>query len=134
MSGADLLDRLLGNHGPFIDLRAPGEFESGAVPGAVNMPLLTDEERHQIGLTYRERGQAAAIALGESLVAGGVREERMSAWTAFLETHPDAWLYCWRGGLRSSTVQTWLAGAGVAVGKGARRLQSPAPSMPGPAG
>ena len=115
MSGADLLDRLLCHHGPFIDLRAPKEFETGAVPGAVNLPLLTDEERHQVGLTYRERGQAAAIALGESLVAGPVREDRMDAWTAFIRAHPDAWLYCWRGGLRSSTVQAWLAEAGVAV-------------------
>ena len=47
---------------PLIDVRAPGEFKSGALPGAVNVPLLDDEQRHQVGLTYRAKGQAAAIA------------------------------------------------------------------------
>ncbi len=115
MSSTDLLDRLLGHHGPFIDLRAPAEFEAGAVPGAVNLPLLTDEERHQVGLTYRLEGQSAAITLGETLVSGAVRDARMSAWLAFIHENPETWLYCWRGGLRSSTVQTWLAEAGAAV-------------------
>lgn len=107
------LDRLLAASGPFIDLRAPEEFASGAVPGAVNLPLLLDDERHQVGLAYKNNGQAAAIALGESLVSGQIREERMSAWQDFARANPDARLYCWRGGLRSQTVQTWLAETGV---------------------
>jgi tRNA 2-selenouridine synthase len=114
-SAARLLDRLLANGGPFIDLRAPGEFLIGTVPGAVNLPLLNDEERHQVGLTYREAGQTAAIALGESLVAGPVKADRMAAWIEFIETHPETWIYCWRGGLRSRTVQDWLREAGVSV-------------------
>ena len=109
------LDQLLARHGPFIDLRAPGEFLTGAVPGAVNLPILSDDERHQVGLTYKETGQAAAIELGNSLVSGPVREERLAAWLSFIEIHPDAWLYCWRGGLRSETAQSWLADAGVSI-------------------
>ncbi len=109
------LDHLLARRGPFIDLRAPGEFATGAVPGAVNLPLLTDDERHQVGLTYKEKGQAAAIDLGETLVSGAIREARLAGWLAFMESHPDAWLYCWRGGLRSETVQDWLRAAGVAI-------------------
>lgn len=111
----NLLDRLLARRGPFIDLRAPAEFLGGAVPGAENLPLLSDDERHQIGLTYKQEGQAAAVALGESLVSGPVREARLAAWLAFTERHPDAWLYCWRGGLRSETVQRWLEEAGVRI-------------------
>jgi len=109
------LDRLLAAGGPFIDLRSPEEFASGAVPGATNLPLLSDDERHQVGLTYKQDGQAAAIARGHSLVSGELREQRMSSWLAFAETHPDAWLYCWRGGLRSETVQHWLAEVGVTL-------------------
>lgn len=109
------LDRLLASSGPFIDLRAPREFETGAVPGAINLPLLNDDERHQVGITYKKQGQAAAIALGDSLVSGEVREARMSTWLECIRTHPDAWLYCWRGGLRSSTAQQWLADAGVSI-------------------
>ena len=101
----------------FIDLRSPGEYAAGAVPGAVNLPLLTDQERARIGLTYRESGQAAAIALGEELVSGSVREQRLMQWQEFVLTRPDAWLYCWRGGLRSQIAQVWLANAGVEVPK-----------------
>jgi tRNA 2-selenouridine synthase len=109
------LDHLLASRGPFIDVRAPAEFLDGAVPGAVNLPLLSDDERHQVGLTYKEQGQAAAIAVGEALVSGAVKEARLKAWLDFIQTHPDTWLYCWRGGLRSETVQSWLGEAGATI-------------------
>ena len=111
------LDHLLASHGPFIDLRAPGEFLTGAISGAENLPILSDEERHQVGLTYKEEGQAAAIALGQTLVSGAIREERLDAWRAFIGSHPDAWLYCWRGGLRSETAQSWLRDAGITINR-----------------
>lgn len=104
---------LLRDGTPFIDLRAPQEFARGAVPGAVNLPLLDDDERHQVGLCYRESGQAAAIALGHQLVSGTVKRGRIHAWLHFAASHPDAWLYCWRGGLRSQIAQQWLADSGV---------------------
>ena len=109
------LDALLRASTAFIDLRSPGEFALGAVPHAVNLPLLTDTERASIGLTYREAGQAAAIELGEKLVRGSVREQRLNGWQEHLQEHPDAWLYCWRGGLRSQIAQEWLAQAGLKI-------------------
>ena len=109
------LDELLVAGGPFIDLRSPGEYALGAVPGAVNLPLLHDDERHQVGLTYSQAGQAAAIELGERLVSGPVRRERLEGWLQFARTHPGTWLYCWRGGLRSETVQHWLAAEGLTL-------------------
>ena len=57
---------------PLIDVRAPVEFAQGALPGAVNLPLMIDGERHQVGIAYKRQGQAAAIALGERLVSGEV--------------------------------------------------------------
>jgi len=98
---------------PMIDLRAPAEYARGAFPCAISMPLMTDDERARVGICYKERGQAAAIALGHELVAGEVREQRLRDWRAFAQHHPDGCLYCWRGGLRSQTVQAWLAEAGV---------------------
>jgi tRNA 2-selenouridine synthase len=98
---------------PFIDLRAPKEFARGAVPGAVNLPLLDDNERHQVGLRYRESGQAAAVALGHELVNGAVKRARIDGWLRFAQQHSDAWLYCWRGGLRSEIAQQWLADSGA---------------------
>jgi len=107
------LRRLLTERTPFIDLRAPAEFARGAVPGAVNLPLLDDDERHQVGLRYRQAGQAAAIALGHELVSGARKRARVEGWARFASGHPSAWLYCWRGGLRSEIAAEWLAEAGV---------------------
>lgn len=97
----------------WVDVRAPIEFRDGAVPGAVNLPLLTDEERHQVGLTYKRDGQAAAIALGHRLVQGEVKEARVRAWLAGVEADKSAVIYCFRGGLRSQTTQSWLLERGV---------------------
>jgi tRNA 2-selenouridine synthase len=93
----------------WIDVRAPVEFGAGAVPGAVNLPLLTDEERHQIGIVYKQSGQAAAVELGHRLVGGVVKEARVQAW---LQAAP-AVIYCFRGGLRSQITQSWLLEQGV---------------------
>ena len=105
---------------PLIDVRAPVEFAAGAFPTAVNLPILTDEERRQVGICYKEQGQAAAIALGHSLVCGSIKEERVAAWKAFIEKHPEARIYCFRGGMRSQLAQEW---AEQAVGREIPRLE-----------
>ncbi|MCA1768686.1 MAG: tRNA 2-selenouridine(34) synthase MnmH [Halomonas sp.] len=96
-----------------IDVRAPVEFAQGALPGAVNMPLMDDEERRRVGIEYKERGQQAAIELGQRLVSADVKAARVSAWMQVLERHPDAIIYCFRGGLRSQVAQQWIAEAGA---------------------
>ncbi|RRQ23221.1 tRNA 2-selenouridine(34) synthase MnmH [Guyparkeria sp. SCN-R1] len=93
---------------PMLDVRAPVEFEQGAFPGAENRPLLTDEERHQVGIRYKEAGQDAAIALGYELVDAQEKARRVAKWQAFTEAHPDGLLYCFRGGLRSRLTQQML--------------------------
>ncbi|MGM0521662.1 MAG: tRNA 2-selenouridine(34) synthase MnmH [Pseudomonadota bacterium] len=97
---------------PLIDVRAPVEFAQGALPGAVNLPLMDDDERRRVGIAYKKHGQAAAIALGEQLVSGDVKDARVKAWLDYVEKHPDAIIYCFRGGLRSQIAQTWLFDAG----------------------
>ena len=106
---------LLANDVPLIDLRAPAEFARGAFPSAVNRPLLTDDERAEIGTLHKRRGRDAAIRRGHELVAGEVRDARIKSWTDFLDQHPQAWIYCWRGGLRSAIAQSWLLEAGWSV-------------------
>lgn len=104
---------LLGN-AALLDVRAPVEFAQGAFPGAINLPLMMDEERHLVGLRYKHAGQESAIRLGHELVNGAVKEERVARWVEFTKSHPEGYLYCFRGGLRSQIVQQWLAEAGVA--------------------
>lgn len=93
---------------PLLDVRAPVEFAEGAFPAAENHPLIDDDERQQIGITYKEEGQAQAIELGEQLVSGDLKARRIAQWKAFLERNPNAVLYCFRGGMRSKTSQRWL--------------------------
>ena len=98
---------------PLLDTRAPCEFARGAFPNAVNLPLMNDSERAEVGTCYKQRGQEAAIRLGHQLVAGDLRERRVAAWVTFAEQHPDGYLYCFRGGLRSEICQQWMGEAGA---------------------
>jgi tRNA 2-selenouridine synthase len=98
---------------PMMDMRAPAEFARGAFPTATSLPLMSDDERAQVGVCYKQRGQAAAIELGHRLVSGDVRARRLQGWHDFASRNPDGYLYCFRGGLRSRTVQQWLREAGI---------------------
>jgi len=100
---------------PLLDLRAPIEFAQGAFPGATNLPLMNDQERHRVGKCYKQFGQSAAIELGHQLVAGKNRESRIQLWLDYARVHPDACMYCFRGGIRSQTVQAWLVDAGIVM-------------------
>lgn len=91
-----------------MDVRAPIEFTKGAFATAVNVPLMDDLERHKVGICFKHSGQEAAIALGNRLVSGENKSVRMASWTTFAQANPDGYLYCFRGGLRSQTVQEWL--------------------------
>jgi len=107
------LEALFTSGTPLLDVRAPVEFASGAFPNTINLPLLDDDERAAVGLTYKNEGQDAAVQLGHSLVSGQVKRDRVEQWCAFAKANPDATLYCLRGGLRSQISQQWLADAGV---------------------
>ena len=56
-----------------MDMRAPAEFLQGAFPSARSLPLMTDDERAQVGICYKQRGQQAAIELGHQLVSGATQ-------------------------------------------------------------
>ena len=112
---AEQFGQLFLNEVPLMDMRAPLEFKKGAFPGVVTLPLMSDSERQKVGTSYKRDGQEAAIKLGHRLVSGKVKAERMAQWLSFAKQHPDGLLYCFRGGLRSQTVQTWLNEAGVVI-------------------
>lgn len=91
-----------------MDARAPVEFNKGAFPGALNLPLMSDRERELVGTCYTRQGPEAAVALGHHLVSGDTKIVRLAAWADFARAHPDGYLYCFRGGMRSQIVQSWL--------------------------
>jgi tRNA 2-selenouridine synthase len=96
------------NNIPLLDVRAPVEFNQGAFPFAENFPLINNQEREDIGLCYKNYGQAEAIKLGHELVQGETKSERVNHWHRFFTQHPKAVLYCFRGGMRSKISQQWI--------------------------
>jgi tRNA 2-selenouridine synthase len=103
------------NDVPLMDVRAPVEFHKGAFPLAINRPLMNDLEREQVGTSYKQQGQEAAIKLGHELVSGPLKQQRIEDWAAFAKANPQGLLYCFRGGLRSQITQQWLKSeAGIA--------------------
>lgn len=100
---------------PFLDVRAPGEAARASLPTATNLPILDDAERARVGTTYKQQGAEAAVRVGHRLVSGSVRDQRIALWCAYATGHPDAWIFCWRGGQRSAIAQSWLAEAGHAL-------------------
>ena len=93
---------------PLLDVRAPIEFEQGAFPNSTNIPLMEDDEREAVGIRYKEQGQESAILLGAELIGVDKQAQRKQQWAEFIQNHPTAVLYCFRGGLRSQISQQWI--------------------------
>lgn len=98
---------------PIIDVRAPVEFAQGAMPAAVNLPLMNDAERAAIGTCYKRQGPEAALALGHKLVSGQTRQQRIDAWLDACRRAPQGYLCCARGGQRSHITQSWIKENGL---------------------
>ena len=107
--------KLLKAGSPFLDVRAEVEFVKGAMPNAFNVPILNTDERHQVGVCYKQKGQEKAVELGHFLVSGKTRQQRLDAWCQFLKANPSASLYCWRGGMRSNLTQQWMHAEGLDI-------------------
>lgn len=98
-----------------IDVRSPAEFAEDHVPGAVNMPVLDDAQRVEVGTIYVQQSKFLAKRIGAAHVARNI--------AGHLETHlkdrPGSYaplVYCWRGGQRSNAMATVLAQVGWRVG------------------
>ncbi|MBD2106984.1 tRNA 2-selenouridine(34) synthase MnmH [Nodosilinea sp. FACHB-13] len=107
------IDDFLQGSGPILDVRSPGEFHQGHIPGAISFPLFTDAERAQVGTCYKQVGRESAVELGFDM-AGPKCGEFVRAAKALA---PDRHLriHCWRGGMRSGGMGWILELAGFTV-------------------
>lgn len=110
---AQNIRQLLANETPIIDVRAPIEFNQGAMPNAINLPLMNNEERAAVGTCYKQHGSQKAVELGHQLVKGEIKAHRVAAWREACECFPSGFICCARGGMRSHIVQKWLAEIGI---------------------
>ncbi len=97
----------LGEFTVLIDVRSPAEYALDHIPGAINCPVLDDEERRIVGTTYVQVSAFEARKIGGAMVARNIARH--------LDEHfrdqPRDWrplVYCWRGGLRSGSFVNWL--------------------------
>ena len=105
--------RALAAHGfdTVIDVRSPAEFAEDHVPGAINLPALTDAQRAEVGTIYVQDSPFKARKLGAAMVARNVADHVDGP----LNHHDGSWrplVYCWRGGQRSGSVATILSQIG----------------------
>ena len=89
---------------PVLDVRSPSEFRKGHIPGALSLPLFSDEERAEVGTLYKQSSRQEAIKKGLEIVGPKMR--------GFIEACEAIGgstfnLYCWRGGMRSDSM-AWL--------------------------
>ncbi len=90
-----------------IDARSPSEFALDHIPGAINCPVLDDDERRIVGTLYVQVGAFEAKRVGGAMVAANLARHLRER----LSEYPASWrplVYCWRGGMRSASMVTWL--------------------------
>lgn len=97
-----------------IDVRAPAEYAEDHIPGAINLPVLDDDERARVGTMYKQISPFDARKLGAALVAANAARHLQGV----LADKPGAWrplVYCWRGGQRSGSFALILGQIGWRV-------------------
>lgn len=103
-----------GNGLPLLDVRSPKEFAGGHIPGAWNVPLLSDEQRIHVGTTYARNGKDAAVRLALELV-GPELAEKIEMVRRLAGARREVLMHCWRGGMRSASLACLLETDGFTV-------------------
>jgi len=103
LSAKDFLEK--GKTFPIIDVRTPAEFEQGHIPGAINIPIFTNEERAMVGTKYKRSSKDAAVLLGLELV--GPKLSVFVRRAKKIAVDGEILIHCWRGGMRSGSM-AWL--------------------------
>ena len=99
------VNNFLSAPGPILDVRSPGEYEQGHIPGALSFPLFSNEERAQVGTCYKQKSREDAVELGFEIAGPKFVEFIRQA----KEIAPDkvVRIHCWRGGMRSGAI-AWV--------------------------
>jgi tRNA 2-selenouridine synthase len=94
---------------PVIDVRSHSEYQSGHIPGAINIPLFNDREREAVGIKYKREGRIPAILEGLKLSSSMMTCKLSQAISEAREG--KLLVHCWRGGMRSEAM-AWLFSLG----------------------
>ncbi len=97
-----------------IDVRSPSEFAEDRIPGAINLPVLDDVERAEVGTTYKQINPFTARKIGAALVAKNISQHLVQHFASKGKDYQPL-VYCWRGGQRSNSMAVVLAQIGWRV-------------------
>lgn len=92
------------NH-PVLDVRSPGEFDHAHIPGAISLPLFSNEERAIIGTIYKQKGREPAMMKGLEFYSASM--QRIIDDLKNRTDDKQLFVHCWRGGMRSGVV-AWM--------------------------
>jgi len=106
----------LGEFDEIIDVRTPAEYSEDHIPGAINCPVLSNEERIKVGTLYTQVSPFEARKVGAALIARNIAGHLQSRFHAHLKSWRPL-VYCWRGGQRSGAMSIILAQVGWAAHK-----------------
>lgn len=95
---------------PLLDARSPAEFLHGHIPGALNLPVLSDEERAIVGTAHARSGPEGAVHVALELIGPQLASKLGRARSLTPRRH-EVLLHCWRGGMRSRAL-AWLLETG----------------------
>ena len=96
-----------------VDVRTPAEFAEATIPGAINVPIFSDDERIEVGTLYKQEGKAQARTRGVDLVAPKIPALLAAIREAHIRGTGPVIVFCWRGGMRSRAMTAFLELAGV---------------------
>jgi len=111
----DIAPETLALYDAIIDVRSPAEYEEDHIPGAINLPVLGNEERAEVGTVYVQESRFRARRIGAACVARNVARHLETA-LSDRDAKFRPLLYCWRGGMRSNAMATILSQIGWRVG------------------
>lgn len=111
----DLSVQSLDRYDDIIDVRSPAEFAEDHVPGAINLPVLDNEERARVGTIYKQVSHFEARRVGAGLVASNIGRHLGAALSGKPADY-NPLIYCWRGGMRSGAMATILSRVGWRCG------------------
>src|SRR5437868_15093602 len=81
-----------------VDVRSESEFNKGHIPGAYNIPLFADSERHKIGIIYKNAGREKSILAGLDII--GPKMRKIVEAVDKISSDKTILVHCWRGGMR----------------------------------
>ncbi|WP_246939669.1 tRNA 2-selenouridine(34) synthase MnmH [Bacillus pinisoli] len=110
------IEQVLADTYKLIDVRSPSEYEEFHIPGAISLPIFSDEERAKVGTIYKQKGNDQAKDIGVEILSSKLPHfyEKIKSFH-LQDTSKPLVVYCWRGGMRSKSIVTMMGALDIPI-------------------